>query len=1034
MTSKPTYEELEQRVLELEKELSGYKSRNGSVRLNQQYLEAILNNTNLPIYLKDADFNYILINPQYERLAQVTNDQIQGKDDFAIFPEPMAQLFRDQDEEVIQRRTLVEFKETVPLGDGVHTFLTAKFPLMDSEGRVYAVGGVCTDITTLQNTKEALRKNEEQYRSFIDSFHGIAYRSDIRTFTPVYFHGAVEQITGYSEEDFVAGAPAWKELVHSDDLPMLVEQGKSMMEIPDYTFKREYRIISKDGETKWIFERGRTLCDENELPVWIEGAIFDITARKIAEQDLRESEEKYRKLFTNDIDAITIFDAETRQILDVNDAFLKLYGYTRDEILKLKADDMSAEPEQTKEAIKKSVDQGDTLIPIRRHKKKDGTEITVQLSAGPYTWKGRTVMYAILRDITSQIKAEKALKESEERYRTLVETASLGIEISDREGRIILSNPAHHKIHGRPEGQIVGMFIWDFLDSEPEKEKLREYHRFIMEEQPEPQPYFTMNKTPDGKEVHIRIDWNYIRDSSGEVTSLCSIITDISAWIWAEQTLKDSERKFRSLIESCPEGIHMYRLEPDGRLLFTGANPAADQILGIDHDQLIGMTIEKAFPTLVDTDIPNRYRDVCLNGKAWQEEQVHYKDNRIEGAFETHAYQSEPGKMAVFFQDVTAKSRMEEELQKMQKLESVGILAGGIAHDFNNLLTAILGNISMAKLFSQTDMNKVLERLKDAENASLRARDLTQQLLTFSKGGAPVKSAASITDIIKDSTSFMLSGSNVNCDMQFQDDTWPVSIDEGQISQVIQNVIKNADQAMPEGGTVTVRAENRTVHENDTLPLRTGNYVHLTIGDQGVGILKKHLNKIFDPYFSTKQEGSGLGLAACYSIIKNHDGLITAESEVDTGTTFHIYLPSSDSEPELKVLPKKKTLRSGEKILIMDDDEDVLSVAVNMLNLMGYTTDTAHDGSEAITRYRQALEDGQPFDGVLLDLTIPGGMGGQETIQQLLLIDPEVKAIVSSGYANDPIMAEYTKYGFHGVAIKPYDMEHLGQILRNLFD
>ena len=163
-------------------------------------------------------------------------------------------------------------------------------------------------------------------------------------------------------------------------------------------------------------------------------------------------------------------------------------------------------------------------------------------------------------------------------------------------------------------------------------------------------------------------------------------------------------------------------------------------------------------------------------------------------------------------------------------------------------------------------------------------------------------------------------------------------------------------------------------------------------------------------------------------------GLITAESEFDTGTTFHIYLPSSDSEPELKVLPKKKSLRSGEKILIMDDDEDVLNVAVNMLNLMGYTTDTAHDGSEAITKYRQALEDGQPFDGVLLDLTIPGGMGGQETIQQLLLIDPEVKAIVSSGYANDPIMAEYTKYGFHGVAIKPYDMEHLGQILRNLFD
>ncbi len=911
MKTKPSYEELEQQVLDLEKELTDYKSRYGAVSLNQQYLEAILNNTNLPIYLKDADYKYILINREYERLTQITNDQIQGKDDFAIFPEPVAQLFRDQDEEVVQSRTLTEFEETIPLADGVHTFLTAKFPLINSEGNIYAVGGVCTDITTFKKAKELLRRNEKQYRSFIENFHGIAYRGDIQTFTPLYFHGAVEQITGYSEKDFVAGAPTWDKLVHPNDLPMLVEQGKSMLEIPDYTFKREYRIISKDGETKWIFERGKTLCDENGQPVWIEGSIFDITDRKNMEVELRESEEKYR---------------------------------------------------------------------------------------------------------------------------TLVETASLGIQICDREGLIILSNPAHHKILGRPEGQQVGMFIWDFIDDEQEKKKLQEYYRFIFEEQPKPEPYFAMNKTLDDKEVHVRVDWSYIRNSSGEVKALCSIITDISPWIWAEKTLKESERKFRSVIESCPEGMMMYKLEQDDRLVFMGANPAADKILGVPCHPFTGKTIEEAFPPLAETEVPERYREVCRTGKSWQAEQIAYEDEQIKGIYEVHAFQTKPDRMALFFADVTKKRFMEEELQKMQKLESVGILAGGIAHDFNNLLTAILGNISMAKLFSQTDMNKVLERLTDAENASLRARDLTQQLLTFSKGGAPVKSAASIIGIIKDSTSFMLSGSNVKCDMQFQDDTWPVSIDEGQISQVIQNVIKNADQAMPEGGTITVRTENRTVHEHDTLPLEAGNYVHLTIADQGVGILKKHLTKIFDPYFSTKQEGSGLGLAACYSIIKNHDGQIIAESEFGNGTIFHIYLPGSDKAPEPKALSRKKSRHSGEKILIMDDDDDVLCVAVNMLNLMGYKTDTAHNGSEVITKYRQALEDGHPFDGVLLDLTIPGGMGGQETVRQLLLIDPEVKAIVSSGYANDPVMAEYTKHGFHGVATKPYDIEHLGHILRDLFD
>ena len=299
MTSKPTYEELEQQVESLEKELTGYKNRNDTVRQNQQYLEAIFNNTNLPIYLKDADYNYILINREYERLAQITNDQVQGNDDFAIFPDSVAQLFRDQDKEVVQRRTLIEFKESIPLPDGVHTFLTAKFPLIDNEGKVYAIGGVCTDITQLQEANTKLREIEERNRSFIENFHGIAYRANINTFIPIYFHGAVEQITGYREEEFLAGDPRMDKIVHPDDLPMLVEQGKSMVEIPNYTFRREYRIITKNNETKWIFERGKTLRDKNGQQVCIEGTLFDITDRKNAEQALRESEEKYRTILDN---------------------------------------------------------------------------------------------------------------------------------------------------------------------------------------------------------------------------------------------------------------------------------------------------------------------------------------------------------------------------------------------------------------------------------------------------------------------------------------------------------------------------------------------------------------------------------------------------------------------------------------------------------------------------------------------------------------------------------------------------------------
>lgn len=383
--------------------------------------------------------------------------------------------------------------------------------------------------------------------------------------------------------------------------------------------------------------------------------------------------------------------------------------------------------------------------------------------------------------------------------------------------------------------------------------------------------------------------------------------------------------------------------------------------------------------------------------------------------------------------DITDRRQADEDHLKIHKLESLGILAGGIAHDFNNLLTSILGNISLAK--SELDpKSKSYIRLENAEGASVRATGLTQQLLTFSKGGEPLKTISSVSRLIKDSVNFALSGSKSRCDDSIPDDLWPVSADEGQINQVFNNLIINADQAMPEGGIIQITCENVTLSKDEIIPLNEGKYVKVSIKDDGIGIPESYLSKIFDPYFTTKERGKGLGLTTCFSIIKKHGGYITVESKQGTGTTFNIYLAAMP-ETIHSDADKADGIISGKgKVLIMDDEEDVRTVAGEMLEAIGYNTESACDGNEAIEKYKKARATDQPFDVVIMDLTIPGSMGGKEAIKRLKEINPSVKTIVSSGYANDPIIANYKKYGFTGILTKPYRIENLSTVLHQVIE
>jgi signal transduction histidine kinase/CheY-like chemotaxis protein len=386
-------------------------------------------------------------------------------------------------------------------------------------------------------------------------------------------------------------------------------------------------------------------------------------------------------------------------------------------------------------------------------------------------------------------------------------------------------------------------------------------------------------------------------------------------------------------------------------------------------------------------------------------------------------------KVIVSLTDITKRKRSEEELLRVQKLESLGIFAGGIAHDFNNILATILGNVSLAK--DEADpKSETFELISEAEKASRRAQTLTKQLLTFAKGGAPVKETASVGDTIKESSLFVTHGSRSGCEFSIAEDLWPVEADVGQISQVISNIVINANQAMPEGGIIKVKAENLVIDEGNEWQLKPGRYIRISIKDEGVGIVEKYHSKIFDPFFTTKQEESGLGLATAYSIIKKHDGHITVKSQFGVGTTFHIYLPASEKEGREKMEDKVKKGRG--KILLMDDDASLRKMAGRMLNKLGYEPEFAKDGDEAIRMVKEAKEAKKPYDVVILDLTIPGGMGGKVAIQKLLEIDPKIKAIVSSGYSDDPVLANFQEYGFKGMIPKPFEKLSLSKILHEV--
>ncbi|MCF7943590.1 MAG: PAS domain S-box protein [Spirochaetia bacterium] len=612
------------------------------------------------------------------------------------------------------------------------------------------------------------------------------------------------------------------------------------------------------------------------------------------------------------------------------------------------------------------------------------------------------------------------------KYRDIVSSTPDGISFLDKEYRYVIVNDAYEQFSGVKREHFLGMTVSEYLGKDNYELYVKpELDRCMKGETINYQEWFHY---PTLGRRFVDVTYFPYKDVHGTIMGVIANTRDITERKEANERLD----YLANLLNAVEQAV--IATDKEGNITYW--NPFAEKLYGWTALETAGKTITELIAAEESNRLNLEIIAALQKGQVWSGEYT--AKNRDGTVFPVHTsctpVMNECGEIesiiGVSF-DITEKKQWEKQLLQAQKMESIGTLAGGIAHDFNNLLSVLMGNVSIALSLLSKD-NELFDVLSEVLQGTKQAQTLTRQLLTFAKGGKPIKKVCNINTIVEESARFVTSGTRSKCNFALAEDLWTAEVDSGQINQVISNMVINADQAMPNGGVITVQSENIRITGSSELRLVPGLYVRIAIKDHGIGIQETYIPNIFDPYFTTKQKGSGLGLATAYSIVKGHGGLITVYSEVGKGAVFSVYLPAAARQTAETDVQRHPKHRGHGRILVMDDQEPILTMVGRMLTLMGYEVETVTDGAEAIRRYREAYEANNPYTLVILDLTVPGGMGGAAAIPELLAIDPEVKAVVSSGYSNDPVMANYQDYGFCGVVPKPYTKAQLAELLNRI--
>ncbi len=884
------------------------------------------------------------------------------------------------------------------------------------ENRLSGYIVLLSDITEQSQSARELFESERLYRYMFENHSAIMFILDPLNGSIVDANKAAERFYGWSREQLRKMSIHEINTLPHDKIEMAeVCRGKKI------NFEFQHR--RKDGSVREV----EIYCSIIEIQgkKRLYSIIHDITEKKKAQRAQLESERDLKRAQKIAQIGSWRFDLNSGKVL-VSEEAARIYGVdpkdiTVTKVQKIPLPQYRAQLDAEFERLIEKDYPYNIEFEIRRPS--DG-EIRHIHSIADYYAEQHCVIGTI-QDITDRKIAEISIRESEHRFRSFVENANDIVYSLSTEGIFTYVSPNWIEYMGEPAEKAIGRSFEQVIHPE-------DIHRCW--------DFMRCSKEEKLSSVEYRVrqplgEWRWhvskgapIKNEKGIVTGFVGIARDITEQKKSESALALEKERLAVTLGSIEDGVITVNTEYEVVVM----NRVAEELTGWNQEEGRGQQLETVFQMFDEStrkpqnssvkeifesgQIVDRGLRTWLKNRDGSERLIEHSGSPMKNSLGTTI-----GAVLVF-RDVTEKQKLMDAVQRAMRLESLGLLAGGIAHDFNNLLGGIFGYIEMAQAHCES------EHLVKALHTINRARGLTRQLLTFAKGGVPIKKTECLSPFLREAVSFALSGSNLEYAFRIQPDLWNCDFDRNQLAQVIENLIINAQQAIPAGGSLEVKAENISI-DKESPALGTGKYVKISIKDNGPGIPREIAGKIFDPFFTTKSQGQGLGLSTCYSIIKKHGGHIDFESNVGSGTTFSFYLPASESKPE-PLLPKTLKQHKGKgTILVLDDEDNMREIMGAVLKSLGYRAICVENVKKAVNCYVRDLENDRSIVAMIFDLTIPGGTGGKAAIEEIRKIDDKIPIFVASGYAEDPILADPAKYGYTASICKPFYKAELATML-----